>query len=114
VDFDKSDGLFEVFGAIKWLPWVIDEISELIVIGIVTKEPPSRGMYLYFRIFFVHQSFPGFSLLRIGFLGQTMWSRDSLAEAIVFRVGFLWNFVECRGRDTAIGFGGFCRSPTMW
>jgi hypothetical protein len=37
VDFDKSDGLFEVFVAIKGLPWVIDEISELIVIGIVTK-----------------------------------------------------------------------------
>jgi hypothetical protein len=62
-------------------------------------------MYLYFRIFFVHRSFPGFSLLRIGFLGQTMGLRDSLAEAIVFRVGFLWNFVECRGRDTTIGFG---------
>jgi hypothetical protein len=113
VGFDKSDGLFEVFGAIKGLPRVIDEISELIVIGIVTEGPPSRGMYLYFRIFLVHRSFPRVSLLRIGFLGRRMGLRDVSVEAIVLGVGFLWNFVECRGRDTAIGFGGFCRTLPM-
>jgi hypothetical protein len=113
VGFDKSDGLFEVFGAIKGLRRVIDEISELIVIGIVTEGPPSRGMYLDFRIFLVHRSFPGVRLLRIGFLGRRMGLRDASVEAIVFRVGFLWTFVECRCRDTAIGFGGFCRTLLM-
>jgi hypothetical protein len=70
VGFNESDGLFEVFGAIKGLPRVIDEISELILIGIITEGPPSCGMYLYFRIFLVHRSFPGVSLLHIGFLGR--------------------------------------------
>jgi hypothetical protein len=52
VGFDESNGLFEVFGATKGLPRVIDEISELIVIGIITESPPRCGMYLDFRISF--------------------------------------------------------------
>ena len=111
--FDECDGLFEVFGALKGLPRVIDEISELIVIGIVTEGPPSRGMYLYFLIFLSHRSFPGVSLLGIGFWCRRMGLRDASLEAIVIRVGFLWNFVDCRGRDTALGFGGFCRTLPM-
>jgi hypothetical protein len=70
-------------------------------------------MYLYLRIFLVHRSFPGVSLLRIGFLGQRMGLQDAPVEAIVFGVGFLWNLVQCRGWNTAIGFGGFCRTPPM-
>jgi len=42
VGFEESDGPFEVISAIKQLPRVIDEISELIVIGIVTGGPPSH------------------------------------------------------------------------
>jgi hypothetical protein len=98
----------------KELPQVIDEISELIVIGIATEGPPIRGIYIYFRIVLVHRSFPGVSLLRIGFLGRRMGLRDSSVEAIVFGVGFHWTFVECRGRDTAIRFGAFCRTLPMW
>jgi len=65
VGFDESDGWCEVFGAIEWLPRVIDEISALIAIGIVTAGLPSCGMYLEFRIFLVHRSFPGASPLCI-------------------------------------------------
>jgi hypothetical protein len=113
VGFDESDGLFEVFGTIKWLPRVIDAISELIVIGIVTESPPSHGMYFYFRMFFIHQRLPGVSLLRIRFLGWSIGLCDASVVAIVFGVGFLWNLVECRVRDPAIGFGGFCRTLPM-
>jgi len=113
VGFDGSDGLFEVFSAIEQLPQVIDEISELIVIGIVTESPPSDGMSLDSGIFLVHRGFPGFSLLLIALQGRRMGLRDESVEAIVFEVSFLWNVVECRGRDTAIGFGGFCRTPPM-
>ena len=70
-------------------------------------------MYLNFRIFLVHQSFPGANLLRIRFLRWRMGLWDALAEVIVFGVGFLWNFVECRGRDTVIRFGGVCRTLPM-
>jgi len=97
----------------KGLPRVIDGISELIVIGIVTEGPPSWGIYLDFSIFLVHRSFPGVCLLCIGFLGWRMGLQDTSVKAIVFGVGFLWNFVRCRGRDTVIGFGGFCRTLPM-
>jgi hypothetical protein len=43
-----------------------------------------------------------------------MESRDVPVEAIIFGVGFLWDFVECRGQDTAIRFRGFCRTLPMW
>jgi hypothetical protein len=113
VGFDKSDCLFEIFGAMKGLPQVIDDISELIGIGIVTEGPPSCGIYLEFRNILVHRSFPRVSLLRIGFLGRRIGLRDTSAEAIVFGVGLLWNFVTCRGQDTATEFGGFCRTLPM-
>jgi hypothetical protein len=71
-------------------------------------------MYLCFRLFLVHRSFPGVNLLRIRYLGRTLGLRDASVEAIVFGVGFLGNSVECRGRDAAIGFGGFCRTLPMW
>jgi hypothetical protein len=114
VGFDESDGLFEVFGAIKGLPRLIDEILELIVIGILTEGPTSRATYLYFQIFFIHQSVPGVCLLRIGFLGRRMGLWNMSVEAIIFGVGFPRNFVECTGRDTAVGCGGFCKIlPTL-
>jgi hypothetical protein len=34
-------------------------------------------------------------------------------EPILFGLGFLRNFVECRDRDAAIEFGGVCRILSM-
>jgi len=113
VRFDESDGLFEVFGPIKGLPLVIVQIMELIVIGIVTEGSLSIEIYLDYCRFLVHRSFAGVSLLRIRLLGLRMGLQDVSVEAIIFRVGFLWHFVECRGRDTAIGFGSFCSTLPM-
>ena len=111
--FAESDSLFEFLGAIERLPWVIDEISELIVIGFVTEGPPSRGIYLDFRIFLGHQGFHWVSIPHMRFLGWRTGLRDASVEAIVSRVSFVWSFVRCRGRDTAIGLGSFCRTLTM-
>jgi len=94
VGFDESEGLFEVYGSIDGLPWVINPPSELILIWIVTEGPHICVMYFYFRIFMVHRSFPRVSLLSIGLLGRRMRLLDALIETIVFRVGFLCNFHE--------------------
>ena len=111
----KYDGLFEIFSAMKRLPWVIDEILELIGIGIVTDGPPSHGMYLDFQIFFAHQFFPGVSLLCIRFQSRRMGWGDASVEAINVGDGLLSNWVERRGRDTAIRFRGFCQTvPMRW
>jgi hypothetical protein len=88
VAFDKSDGMFEVFRAIKWLRWVRDEISELIVIAKVTDSSPSRGMFVNYRIFLFHRSFPAVSHHHIEFLWLRMWLRQVTVEAIVYRVCF--------------------------
>jgi hypothetical protein len=113
VGFDKSDGLFEVFGTITGLQLVIDEISDLIAIGIVTTGPSSHGMDLYLRIDLIHRSFHMVSLFRMEFLHRRLGSGDASVEATVFGVGFLLNSVKCRGWDTAIGFGGFGRTLPM-
>jgi hypothetical protein len=52
------------------LPQVIDEIPELIEMGIITTGSLSSGMYMDFQIFLVNWSFPGVSLLWIAFLGR--------------------------------------------
>ena len=58
VGFDESDGLFEVIGGMEMLARVVDEIPELIVIGIVTEGFPSHWVYLHLTIFLVHGSSP--------------------------------------------------------
>jgi len=68
VHFHQSDGLLEAFGTLQGLPRVMDVISERIVIGIISKGPPSCGMYLNFQIFLTSRNFPGISLLRIKLL----------------------------------------------
>jgi hypothetical protein len=114
VGFKESDGLFEVFSAIKRLPPVIDESSALIAIRIVTQGPPNSGIYLYFRIILVHWSFPGVSFLHIGFMVRRMGLQNMSVETSIFRVGLLWKFVQFRGWDSAIGFCGFSRTLPMW
>jgi hypothetical protein len=64
------------------------------VIGIITEGSRSHGMYLDLRIFLVYQSFPAVSFFRIGFLGPRMGLLETSLEAIVFAVGFLWNFLQ--------------------
>jgi len=113
VGFNKFDCLFEDFSAMKGVPQVIDETSELIVLRIVTEGPLSCGIYLELWRFLVHQSFPEGSVRSIRILGRRMGLRDKPVEAIVVRISFLWNFVECRGWDTAIAFRGFCRTLPM-
>jgi len=114
VGINKSDGLCEVFSTIPWLPEVIDEILELIVIGIVTDGPPSCGMHISIRSFHIHRGFPWVTLLRIGLLGWTLGSRDTSVGSIIFGVSFHWTFVECSGEDTGIQFWGFCKTLLMW
>lgn len=79
--FNESDGLFRVSGGIEGLTEMIDEISELIVMGIVTKGPPGRKIYIDYRIFLVHWSFPGVSHLHVGFWGRRMGFLDPLLES---------------------------------
>lgn len=83
VGLNTSDGLFEVIGAIEGLPPVIDEISELTEIGIITEGPPSCVMYVDFGIFPVDQGFPGVSLLFLRCLGWSLGLRDVSVQAIV-------------------------------
>lgn len=96
VALNTSDGLFEVFSAIKGLPHVIDEISEHVVSDIVTKGSPKCGIYLEFRISVIHQSFPKVSLLCVGCLHPRLGLQAGLDWAIIFSVSFLWNVIKCR------------------
>lgn len=108
--FNESDSLCEVLGAIKVLPQVVDEISKLIVKGIVTELPPNHGMYLYCRMILVGWSLSGDSLLSIRFRSRRMGLWDLSGEATVLVVGVLWTIAECRVCDAAIRFGRFCRT----
>ena len=111
VGFGDSDALVEVFSARKGLPHILDAMSKLIVIRIVTEVVPGCKMYLDVRIFLSHQSFPWVSFLHVTFLRQRMGWQDVLIEAIILRVGVLGYFIESNSQDTAIGF--MCLGTTL-
>jgi len=111
--FKESDGLCEIFGTVTGLPLVADEISELIVIRIVNEGCPSHGIYLDFKIFIMHWSFPRVSLLLISFLGRRIEVWEVLAEAILLGVRCLWNLDNCMGWNGCIGFRGFYKTLPM-
>jgi hypothetical protein len=109
VSFNEPQGLFEIFGAMKGLPRVVDKALEIIVVGIVSEGPAAGGVNLDFRVPLIDQAILQVSFFRVGFLGWRMRPWDTSVAANIFRVSVLWDFVE--SRDIVIGFRCFRRAP---
>jgi hypothetical protein len=56
VSFNEPQGLFEIFGAMKGLPQVIDPALEIIVVWIVSEDPAGSGVNLNYRVPLIDQA----------------------------------------------------------
>lgn len=73
VSFNESNSLFQNIRSISGFQLDTDEISVLIVIGMITKCPPTMGSYVNVGIFLIYVSICGVSLLHIKFWSQKIW-----------------------------------------